>query len=91
MLITWFAWDKMGGWDPMVAVLETKNALGEDQLSKLSMLRPHGDASQMPWYSIFLGYPVLGIWYWCADQTIVQRVLGRAAKIMPASGRCSPV
>jgi SSS family solute:Na+ symporter len=30
----------------------------------------------MPWYAIFLGYPVLGIWYWCADQTIVQRVLG---------------
>jgi solute:Na+ symporter, SSS family len=22
-----------------------------------------------------LGYPVLGIWYWCCDQTIVQRVL----------------
>jgi SSS family solute:Na+ symporter len=30
----------------------------------------------MPWYAVFLGYPVLGIWYWCADQTIVQRVLG---------------
>ena len=30
----------------------------------------------MPWYSVFLGYPVIGIWYWCADQTIVQRVLG---------------
>jgi SSS family solute:Na+ symporter len=29
----------------------------------------------MPWYSILLGYPVLGIWYWCCDQTIVQRVL----------------
>ncbi|HZI31698.1 MAG TPA: sodium:solute symporter, partial [Candidatus Binatia bacterium] len=24
---------------------------------------------------ILLGYPVLGIWYWCCDQTIVQRVL----------------
>ena len=24
----------------------------------------------------FLGYPVIGLWYWCADQTIVQRVLG---------------
>ena len=24
----------------------------------------------------FLGYPILGIWYWCTDQTIVQRVLG---------------
>jgi SSS family solute:Na+ symporter len=40
------------------------------------MLRPKGDASGMPWYAILLGYPVLGIWYWCADQTIVQRVLG---------------
>ncbi|MNV58477.1 Sodium/glucose cotransporter [compost metagenome] len=40
------------------------------------MLRPHGDASGMPWYTVFLGYPILGIWYWCADQTIVQRVLG---------------
>ncbi len=29
----------------------------------------------MAWYSILLGYPVLGIWYWCCDQTIVQRVL----------------
>jgi len=28
------------------------------------------------WYAIFLGYPILGIWYWCTDQTIVQRVLG---------------
>ncbi len=75
-LITWFAWDRMGGWDAMTSVLQTKDALGEDTLSKLSMLRPHGDPDGMPWYSVFLGYPVLGIWYWCADQTIVQRVLG---------------
>ncbi len=75
-LITWFAWDRMGGWDAMTSVLQAKNALGEDALSKISMLRPHGDPDGMPWYSVFLGYPVLGIWYWCADQTIVQRVLG---------------
>ena len=37
---------------------------------------PADDPGGMPWYAIFLGYPVLGIWYWCADQTIVQRVLG---------------
>jgi SSS family solute:Na+ symporter len=30
----------------------------------------------LPWYAILLGYPVLGIYYWCADQTIVQKVLG---------------
>jgi solute:Na+ symporter, SSS family len=71
IVITWFAWDKMGGWDPMIAVLQA-----EGQMEKLSMLRPHGDPSGMPWYAILLGYPVLGIWYWCADQTIVQRVLG---------------
>ncbi len=39
------------------------------------MARGAGDASGLPWYSIALGYPVLGIWYWCCDQTIVQRVL----------------
>jgi SSS family solute:Na+ symporter len=65
------AYNKMGGWDNMVHVLEQKN-----ELSKLSMMRPHGDSSGLPWYAVLLGYPVLGIWYWCADQTIVQRVLG---------------
>ncbi|MDB5126641.1 sodium:solute symporter [Mucilaginibacter sp.] len=65
------AYNKMGGWDSMVHVLEQKN-----ELSKLSMMRPHGDSSGLPWYAVLLGYPVLGIWYWCADQTIVQRVLG---------------
>lgn len=61
-------WD---GWQNLLAILEREGA-GE----KLSMLRPHGDKDGMPWYSVLLGYPVLGIWYWCADQTIVQRVLG---------------
>ena len=41
----------------------------------LSILRGTGDPSQQPWYGILLGYPVIGIWYWCCDQTIVQRVL----------------
>ena len=59
----------------MGAMMELLESAGRD-LAKVSMLRPHGDASGMPWYAIFLGYPVLGIWYWCADQTIVQRVLG---------------
>ena len=70
-VITYFAWNKIGGWEPMIDVLREKG-----ELAKLSMLRPHGDADGLPWYAVFLGYPVLGIWYWCADQTIVQRVLG---------------
>ncbi len=42
----------------------------------LTVLRSADDPANLPWYSVFLGYPVIGLWYWCADQTIVQRVLG---------------
>lgn len=40
---------------------------------QLSMVRQDGDFA---WYYMLIGYPVIGIWYWCSDQTIVQRVLG---------------
>lgn len=36
----------------------------------------HGNGAETPWYVYMLGYPVLGFWFWCTDQTIVQRVLG---------------
>jgi SSS family solute:Na+ symporter len=49
-----------------------REAVKPDQLS---MLQTSNDAGYA-WYAIFLGYPILGIWYWCTDQTIVQRVLG---------------
>ncbi|MGJ1227441.1 sodium:solute symporter [Sphingobacterium siyangense] len=70
-IISFAAFDKMGGWMPMKAVLVEDNAL-----DRLSMLRGSEDGSGMPWYAVLFGYPILGIWYWCADQTIVQRVLG---------------
>src|SRR5215470_11603124 len=38
------------------------------------MIKPASD-SQFPWTGIFFGAPILGIWYWCTDQVIVQRVL----------------
>jgi len=71
ILITAFAYSKVGGWHGLVSGLTASHELG-----KLSMLRPPRVEHELPWYAIFLGYPVLGIWYWCADQTIVQRVLG---------------
>ena len=39
------------------------------------LFRPAGDA-KYPWPAIVLGYPILGLWFWCTDQTIVQRMLG---------------
>lgn len=71
IIITVLCFNKVGGWSSLTETLQSTN-----NMDKLSMLRPSGDVSGMPWYAIFLGYPVLGIWYWCADQTIVQRVLG---------------
>src|SRR6266403_4673387 len=38
------------------------------------MMKPATD-SEFPWTGIFFGAPILGIWYWCTDQVIVQRVL----------------
>jgi SSS family solute:Na+ symporter len=77
-LITWFSFKFLGGengisggWSRLTEALTTL-----EEKNMMSMLRPAGDPSGMPWFAIFLGYPVLGIWYWCADQTIVQRVLG---------------
>ncbi len=39
-----------------------------------SMFRPISDPD-FPWTGILFGAPILGIWYWCMDQYIVQRVL----------------
>ena len=67
ILLTAIGFVKVGGWHGLASAVEPV---------KLTVLRPHGDASGLPWYSVLLGYPIIGIWYWCTDQTIVQRVLG---------------
>lgn len=55
---------------------ELKAALNPGQLSMI-----HTDpSSPLPWWAFWLGIPVLGLNYWCADQTIVQKVL--AAKTL---------
>jgi len=54
------------------SLAELKAAVKPEQLS---MIRTD-NASGLAWYAVLLGYPILGIWYWCSDQTIVQRVLG---------------
>jgi SSS family solute:Na+ symporter len=82
--ITLVGYLKIGGWSqlahtlathphPLAAVAGSKVTWGTGNF--LHMARGPGDPSGLAWYSILLGYPVLGIWYWCCDQTIVQRVL----------------
>lgn len=54
-----------GGWDAVVAGTPSQF---------WSMFKPISDPD-FPWTGIVFGAPILGIWYWCTDQYIVQRVL----------------
>lgn len=68
-------------WSDLEAVLKP---------DQLKMLHGHdseiGGGEGYTWYAFFLGYPVLGIWYWCTDQTIVQRVLGAKSQLHAQRG-----
>ncbi len=56
---------EIGGWDSMYA------AAGD---GFFSVWKPMTDPD-FPWTGIVFGAPILGVWYWCTDQFIVQRVL----------------
>jgi SSS family solute:Na+ symporter len=64
----------------LVSILALRRIGGLDQLIRSTprefwtIFRPTTDP-EYPWHALVLGYPVIGIWYWCTDQTIVQRVL----------------
>lgn len=34
------------------------------------------DNTNYPWTAIIFGYPIMGVWFWCTDQSMVQSVLG---------------
>ena len=40
-----------------------------------NLLLPADDANY-PWVAILLGYPIMGVWFWCTDQSMVQSMLG---------------
>jgi SSS family solute:Na+ symporter len=55
----------IGGWDGLRSQVPA---------GFMSLWRPMSDPN-FPWTGILFGAPILGIWYWCTDQFIVQRVL----------------
>jgi SSS family solute:Na+ symporter len=62
---------KVGGWDALVSSLPKE---------KLNMFPPLSDPD-FPWAGILFASPIVGLWYWCTDQHIVQRCLaGRDEK-----------
>ncbi len=56
---------KIGGWGNLVAIA------GSDHFNLFLPL----DHPDFPWLGMVLAPPIVGMWYWCTDQTIVQRTL----------------
>jgi SSS family solute:Na+ symporter len=57
--------DKVGGWHGLISSIPKE---------KLNMFRPLSDPD-FPWLGLLFASPIVGIWYWCTDQHIVQRCL----------------
>ena len=87
-ILTFLGLDAVGGWG------ELKETIGPDYFN---MWRPNSDPDY-PWLPLFITSTVVGIWYWCTDQVIVQRVLtaknikeGRRGSIFGALLKLMPV
>ncbi len=65
VVVTLVGLDALGGWGEMVRTAGP---------GFLDMWKPASDPN-FPWTGILFGAPILGVWYWCTDQFIVQRVL----------------
>lgn len=65
LLVTLVGLNKLGGWGALESAVEPA-------FFNMWLPASHPD---FPWTGILFGAPILGIWYWCTDQYIVQRVL----------------
>jgi solute:Na+ symporter, SSS family len=63
--LTFVGLHEVGGWSGMKAALEP---------GYLDMWRPASDPD-FPWPSLVITSTIVGTWYWCTDQYIVQRAL----------------
>ena len=65
LTVTLFGLSAIDGWEALMTKTET---------GFMEIWKPvsHPD---FPWTGIIFGAPILGVWYWCTDQFIVQRVL----------------
>ena len=66
--ITYLGLQEVGGWTQL---RETVIAVSPEHFN---MWRPMNDPD-FPWTGLLFGGTIVGIWYWCTDQYIVQRTL----------------
>lgn len=75
--IAYFGLERLGGWGEL-------QAFTSENVAQYALWRPLSDPD-FPWLGILIASPIVGIWYWCTDQYIVQRTL--AAKDLKTARR----
>jgi SSS family solute:Na+ symporter len=65
LMISIGAFSRAGGWHAVMTGVAP---------AAVSLIRPVGDPG-VPWPGLLLGIPLLGFYYWCTNQSIVQRML----------------
>lgn len=76
-VITSIGLSKLGGWGELVTMAKANS-------DQFALWRPLSDPN-FPWLGVLIASPIIGIWYWCTDQYIVQRTL--SAKDLPTARR----
>ena len=66
-MITWIGLERLGGWSEL-------QSFAANEGTQFALWRPLNDPD-FPWLGILMASPIIGIWYWCTDQYIVQRTL----------------
>jgi SSS family solute:Na+ symporter len=66
-IITAVGLGRLGGWGELVTMAKANS-------QAFALWRPLSDPT-FPWLAVLIASPIVGIWYWCTDQYIVQRTL----------------
>jgi len=67
VFVTLLGLHKLGGWNELVEICRQNS-------DNFALWRPNTDVN-FPWIGVLIASPIIGIWYWCTDQYIVQRTL----------------
>ncbi|MDR1883525.1 MAG: sodium:solute symporter [Prevotella sp.] len=73
LIILVLGFKELGGWSEMIKICGA-TPVNDYGNSMTDLIRSNSDAS-FPWLGALVGSAVIGFWYWCTDQFIVQRAL----------------
>jgi len=76
VVVTIFGLYELGGWSGLMETITLASVEeGNPTASQFFNLWRPMDDTDYPWTGMLFGAPILGVWYWCTDQYIVQRAL----------------